>query len=122
MWHLPLLIYSRIQPYAIPDFPYGEWIVQNGFLLTLLSMMLLSFSWSIFFAWLFNNTKGSLLLVATFHGSEIWLVYLMGIGSKNLNNLWGYGLVMLITAVIIVIVAGSQNLSRRHERIAYHSL
>lgn len=35
IWHIPLLIYSRIQPYTIPDFPYGDWIVQKGFLLTL---------------------------------------------------------------------------------------
>ena len=118
IWHIPLLIYSRFQPYAIPDFPYGEWIVQKGFLITLLSMMLLSFPWSIFFTWLFNNTKGSLLLVATFHGSEIWLAYLMGSRSKNLDNLWGYGMVMLITAILIVVVTGSQNLSRKHKRIA----
>ena len=117
IWHTPLLIFTRIQPSAIPDFPYGEWMAQKGFLMTLLSMMLLSFSWSIFYTWLFNNTKGSLLLVAIFHGSEIWLVYLMGICSKNLDNLWGYGLVILITAIMIVIVTGPENLSRKHQRI-----
>jgi membrane protease YdiL (CAAX protease family) len=119
LWHIPLLIYSRLQPYAIPDFPYGEWINEKGFLITLLAMVMLSLPWSIFFTWLFNNTQGSLLLVSIFHGSEIWLVYLMGISSKNLDNLWGYGLLMLIAAIIIVIVMGSQNLSRKHKRIAY---
>ena len=124
IWHLPLLIYSRFQPYAIPDFPYGEWIIQNGFLITLLAMVMLGLPWSIFFTWLFNNTKGSLLLVATLHGSEIWLVFLttgMGISSKNLDNYWGYGLVMLVTAIVIVIVTGSQNLSRKHKRIIHQS-
>jgi len=119
LWHIPLLLYSRLQPYAIPDFPYGEWIVEKGFLITLLAMVMLSLPWSIFFTWLFNNTQGSLLLVSIFHGSEIWLVYLLGIGSKNLDNLWGYALVLLSAAIIIIIVTGSENLSRTHKRIIY---
>jgi len=121
VWHLPLLLFSRLQPTAIPDFPYGEWILQKGFLITLLSMAILSLPWSIFFTWLFNNTKGSILLVAAFHGSEIWLAYLMGTDSKKLDNLWGYGLVMLITAIIIVIITGPENLSRKHQRIILRS-
>ncbi len=122
LWHTPLLIYSRLQPYAIPDFPYGEWINEKGFLITLLAMVMLSLPWSIFFTWLFNNTQGSLLLVSIFHGSEVWLVYLMGIESKNLDNLWGYGLVMLTAAIIIIIVTGSENLSRTHKRIVYQQI
>ena len=121
LWHIPLLIYSRLQPYAIPDFPYGEWIIQKGLMITLLAMVMVSLSWSILFTWLFNNTHGSLLLVVIFHGSEIWLAYLIGTRSKNLDNLWGYSLVMLLAAIIIVIVKGSQNLSRKHQRIAYQS-
>jgi len=125
IWHLPLLIYSRIQPYTIQYFPYGEWIIQKGFLITFFAMVMLSLPWSIFFTWMFNNTKGSLLLVATLHGSEIWLVYLitgMGINPKNLDNYWGYGIVMLLTAIFIIIVSGLQNLSRKHKRIIYQDL
>ena len=120
IWHMPLLIFLRIQPYAIPDFPYGEWIIQKGFLVTLLAMVMLSLPWSIFYTWIFNNTKGSLLLVAILHGSEIWLVYLiagLGINPKNLDNYWGYGMVMVLSAIIIVIVVGSENLSRKHQRV-----
>lgn len=123
IWHLPLLIYSRSQPYAIPDFPYGEWIVQKGFLITFFAMVMLSLPWSIFITWMFNNTKGSLLLVAILHGSEIWLVFLItgfGISPKNLDNCWGYGIVMLLAAMIIIISTGPENLSRKHQRIAYH--
>ena len=125
IWHLPLLIYSGSQPYAIPDFPYGVWILQKGFLIALSAMAMLIFSWSIFSTWMFNNTKGSLLLVAALHGSEIWLVYLMasmGISPNNLDNYWGYGLVMILTASTIVIVTGSQNLSRKNKRIAYQRI
>ena len=122
IWHIPLLIFTRIEPYAIREFPYGEWILQKGFLITFLAMTILSFPWSILFTWLFNNSKGSLLLVAIFHGSEIWLAYLisgMGINPKNLDNLWGYGIVMLLSVITIIIVTGPENLSRKYKRITY---
>jgi membrane protease YdiL (CAAX protease family) len=121
IWHLPLLIYAYFEPYALPDFPYGVWINQKGFMVAF-SVMIFMFilPWSIFFTWIFNNTKGSLLLVAVLHGSEIWLAYWMvrtGINQNNLDNYWGYGIVMVLTAILIVIVTGPQNLSRKHKRI-----
>jgi len=123
IWHLPLLIYFYFEPYALADFPYGVWMVQKGLLITLLVMVMLILPWSIFYTWIFNNTKGSLLLVAILHGSEIWLVYWMmrtGISQNNLDNYWGYGMVMVLTAIIMVIVTGSQNLSRKHKRVVHH--
>ena len=126
IWHLPLLIYSGLQPYALADIPYGIWIAQMGFLITFVTMiLLLMLPWSIFLTWIFNNTKGSLLLVAALHGSEIWLAYLMmsmGISPNKFDNYWGYGVVMVFTAIIIVIVTGSQNLSRKHKRIVYKEM
>ena len=125
IWHIPLLIFTYRQPDAIREFPYGEWILQKGFLTTFLAMAILSLPWSIIFTWLFNNTRGSLLLVAICHGSEIWLAYLiagMGINPKNLDNLWGYGLLMLLSVSTIIIVSGPENLSRRYERITYEEL
>jgi membrane protease YdiL (CAAX protease family) len=123
IWHLPLLIYSGSQPHAFPSFPYGFWIRQDGFLIAFSAMVMLMLPWSIFYTWMFNDTKGSLLLVAMLHGSEIWLPYLMasmGISPNNLGNYWGYALVMNLAAVIIVMVTGSQHLSRKQRRIVYH--
>lgn len=126
LWHLPLLIYAGLQPYALADIPYGVWIAQKGFLIAFVTMtLMLILPWSIFYTWIFNNTKGSLLLVAVLHGSEIWLVYLMlsiGISPNNFDNYWGYGMVMVLTAIIIVIVTGSQNLSHKHKRIVYKEM
>jgi membrane protease YdiL (CAAX protease family) len=126
IWHLPLLIYSSFEPYALVDFPYGGWIVQKGFLIAFFAMVfMLILPWSIFYTWMFNNTKGSLLLIATLHGSEIWLAYCMmstGISPNNLDNYWGYGIVMVLTAIIIIVVTGSQNLSRKHKRIVYQQM
>lgn len=37
IWHLPLLIYSGLNPYALVDFPYGAWIAQKGFVIVIIS-------------------------------------------------------------------------------------
>lgn len=95
-------------------------MVHKGVLLTLLAMLTLCLSWSIFQTWIFNNTRGSLLLAAVLHGSEFWLVVLLtslGIDTNNLNNYWGYSLVMLLSATAMVIITGPQHLSRKHQRI-----
>ena len=70
--------------------------------------------------WIFNNTGGSVLLVAVLHASEIWLAYLMirlGTDPLNLNNYFGYGMLMILTSVIIIWVTGPENLSRTKKRI-----
>ena len=122
-WHLPLLVYATRQPNGLVNFQYGAWIAQKGFLVAFVTIVfMLILPWSIFYTWMFNNTKGSLLLVAVLHGSEIWLAYWLmstGISPGNLDNYWGYGLVLVLTAIMIVIITGSQNLSRKHRRIVY---
>lgn len=121
IWHLPLFLYAGL----LTDFPYGGWIAQEGLLLAMgILFLVFLVPWSIFFSWIFNNTKGSLLLVAVLHGSEFWVAYWMlttGIDSKNLNNYWGYGAILVATSIIIVITTGPQNLSRKHLRIAHQS-
>ena len=119
LWHTPLLIYTYYYPGGIPDFPYGGWMVQKGVLTTLLVMLALSLPWSIMTTWMFNNTRGSLLLAAVLHGSEFWLAILLpglGINTKNLNNYWGYGALMILTAVAIITISGPRNLSRNFQR------
>lgn len=112
VWHLPLLMYAWQKNPAFDSFPYRGWIAQNGFL-TAFAVILIMFGlpWSILYTWLFNNTGGSLLLVAVLHGSEFWVAYLMmrgGIDPNNLNNYWGYGTVMLLIAILIAITTGAQ--------------
>jgi hypothetical protein len=117
-----LFLYSRLQHPALADFPYSGWIAQKGFLVALGALMMFLLPWSIFYTWIFNNTRGSLLLVAVLHGSEIWVAYWMlsaGINPSNLDNYWGYGAVMVLIAIIIVIMTGSQNLSRKRKRIVH---
>ena len=123
IWHLPLFIYSRLQLPALAAFPYSGWIAQKGFLVAIgAPFVMFLLPWSIFFSWVFNNTKGSLLLVAVLHGSEIWVAYWMvraGINPNNLDNYWGYGAVMILIAIMIIIRTGSRNLSSKHNRIVH---
>jgi membrane protease YdiL (CAAX protease family) len=121
IWHIPIFIYSMIKPQALMNFQYPAWITQNGFLVVFITTMIIfMLPWSILFGWLFNNTKGSILLVAILHGSEIWVPYWMlstGINPSNMNNSWGYGAVMVLLSVIIVVIYGPKNLSRNFERV-----
>ena len=123
LWTLPLFLYSRFDPVSFPDFPYAGWIAQKGFLVAFGAFFLLFvLPWSIIYSWIFNNTKGSLLQVAVLHGSEIWVAYFMlssGIDPRNLDNYWGYGAVLVVTAITIVIANGWQDLSRKHTRIVH---
>jgi membrane protease YdiL (CAAX protease family) len=123
IWHIPVFVFSTLQPESMAVLPYSDWIKQQGILVAVLAAFLLfMIPWSIFYTWIFNNTKGSLLLVAILHGSEIWVVYWMvsmGINPNKLDNYWGYGAVMVLVAVIVVFTSGPANLSRKHKRIDY---
>ncbi len=123
IWHLPLFIYSMFQLAALADFPYSGWIAQKGFLVAIgATFVMFLLPWSILFGWIFNNTRGSLLLVAVLHSSEIWVAYWMvraGINPNNLDNYWGYGAAMILAAIMVILKTGSQNLSSNQNRIVH---
>jgi hypothetical protein len=120
LWHLPLFLFSRLDPPSLADLQYSSWTVQKGFLVAFaVATLMFMLPWSIFFTWIFNNTGGSLLLVAVLHGSEVWLVFWMlsaRIDPGNLDNYWGYGAFLLLIAIIVVITTGPRNLSRKGTR------
>jgi len=126
LWHFPLFIFSGLDHPSLESFPYANWVSQKGFLVAMGAFILINqIPWSIFYTWIFNNTKGSLLLVALLHGSEVWVAYWIlstGIDQGNFDNYWGYGLAMLVTAVIIVVTNGAENLSRKNQRIMHQEV
>jgi membrane protease YdiL (CAAX protease family) len=123
LWHLPLFLYVGRQHQALADFPYAGWIAQKGFPVAIGTLIVVFLvPWSIFYSWIFNNTRGSLLLVAVLHGSEIWVAHWMvsaGINQNNLNNYWGYGAVMVVVAIIIIITNGTKDLSRKWRKVVH---
>lgn len=63
------------------------------------------------YTWIYNSTKGSILLVAIFHGSgNIFGAFIPGVSPI------AYTLVNCVVAIILIAVFGKENLSR-HERV-----
>jgi len=125
LWHFPLFFFV-FDSLSMPEFPYPFWVTQKGFLVAMGAFILINqIPWSIFYTWIFNNTKGSLLLVAVLHGAEVWVAY-WGLSAmvdpNNYDNYWGYGVVMVVAATIIVVATGAKNLSRKHERVMHQEM
>jgi membrane protease YdiL (CAAX protease family) len=104
-WHLPP---------TIPEFAQGTMSPQ-AFLLSILPFV----GFSILFAWVFNNAKGSVLLMTLFHisfnakGAFLPVVWQRGpFGPSELA-----GVLLIVAAVVVVFLTGPKNLSRRGTRI-----
>ncbi|MFP5272385.1 CPBP family intramembrane glutamic endopeptidase [Coleofasciculus sp.] len=90
-WHLPLVF---LVGNPMSEFPFLWFIiiVTNAFIYT----------------WIYNSTKGSILLVALFHGSlNIFGAFIPGVSAIS------YVLLNCVVAIILIAVFGRTNLSRR---------
>jgi len=113
LWHLPLFMLEGQSPTYEFGQTYGVVPALLGFTIFFL------IPWSILFTWLYNNTKGSLLLAFVFHSSQAWFVLFLD--PDNLFGPYlGYTIIMAVTAIVVVLISGPKNLSRKHERIMIH--
>ncbi len=73
-------------------------------------------AYAVILTWLYNNTKGSLLLVAISHASAntagVFMPMANTVSSENMSAYIIFTLLEVITAVIIIIVTGVERLSR----------
>jgi uncharacterized protein len=93
LWHLPLVFLAG--PMSEYPFLWFIIIVANAFIYT----------------WIYNSTKGSILLVALFHGSlNIFGAFITGVSPV------ADALLNCVVAIILIAVFGRANLSRR-ERV-----
>jgi uncharacterized protein len=96
-WHLPKFL---------PDFDavHFAW-----FMVHIMAM-------SVVLTWIYNGTRGSLLLVVLYHASMNTVTMFVPIANTqsnaNMGSYIGYVLLEVVTAVIIVIIAGPARLSR----------
>jgi membrane protease YdiL (CAAX protease family) len=72
---------------------------------------------SVLATWLFNNTRGSVLLVILFHASANTFPDLFHSAAPDALMPWLQAIVFSVTAVIVAILFGAKNLSRVHERV-----
>lgn len=72
---------------------------------------------TILFTWLYNNTRGSVLLAYLMHAAaNTWTVF-FAIDPANQVQTWALTGVTVLLAVVVIAVSGPQNLSRTNARI-----
>jgi CAAX protease family protein len=78
-----------------------------------------AFALSVILTWVYNSTGGSLLMVVLLHATANLPVSLLrdllGEGEATLPILLYFGL-MVAAAIVVVIVAGPEHLSRKHQK------
>jgi uncharacterized protein len=107
IWHIPLFLTDgTIQ---------SKWLAEAGWIAPV-GYAVFCMAWSIQYTWVFNNTKGSVLLAAVIHGAvNAWNGYI-DIYRGNFGGILVYMALSVIVSIIIVIAAGPAHLSRTKER------
>jgi membrane protease YdiL (CAAX protease family) len=110
LWHLPLFMLKGMSP----TYEMGQTF---GVVPSLLGYtVFIVVPYAILFTWMYNNTKGSLLLAFVFHSSQAWFELF-----RDPDNLFGpyfgFAAILTATAIVVVLISGAQNLSRKYERI-----
>lgn len=114
LWHVPMFFIEGLTPYQEMAAAAGVGIAILGYTLFYVT------PWSILYTFVYNNTKGSLLIVCVLHASEAWVLALWNI--SNPRSFIGLGAAMTIVSIIIVLVYGAENLSRTGKRISIVSM
>lgn len=107
IWHIPLfLTEGTIQ---------AQWLAEVGWIAAV-GYAVFCMAWSIQYTWVFNNTKGSVLLAAVIHGAvNAWNGY-FALNRLSFSGIAVFMALFVIVSIIIVIVAGPAHLSRTKER------
>ena len=72
---------------------------------------------AVIFTWLFNNTRGSLLLAYIFHASANTWTQIFSIDQGYHFQDWMMTVIFVTLAVLVTVVFGAENLSRTNARI-----
>jgi membrane protease YdiL (CAAX protease family) len=108
IWHIPLFLTNGTIQY--------KWQLEAGLLPAVLAYTVFCMAWSIQYTWLFNNTKGSVLLAAVVHGAvNAWNGYI-DVYRGHFGGVVAYMVVSVIVSIIIVLLAGPTTLSRTNKR------
>jgi hypothetical protein len=109
IWHIPLFLTKG----TIQD----AWRTEAGLIGPILGYTLFCIAWSIQYTWVFNNTKGSVLLAAVVHGAgNAWIGDYINVYRGHYYGVVTFMVVSWIVSIIIVLLAGPTNLSRTNER------
>jgi uncharacterized protein len=108
IWHIPLFLTEGTTQY--------RWQAEAGLLPAILVYTMFLLAWSIQYTWVFNNTRGSVLLAAVIHGAvNAWNGYI-DVYRGHFGSILAYAAVSVVVSVIIVLIAGPTHLSRTKKR------
>lgn len=110
LWHVPLFL--------VDGTAQSQWAQDVGLLPAFLGYSVFVTAWAIQHTWVFNNTKGSVLLVAVVHGAgNAWIGGYFDVhGQSGMVGATCLTILMSIVSVAIVVIAGPTHLSRTNER------
>ena len=107
-WHVPMFFIQGTSQY--------EQQLQGGLLPAILSFSAFVIANSVLFTWLFNNTKGSVLLAAVFHGaSNTWGGYI-DVYRGHFDGIIVFMAVSVLIVFFLVVRTGATDLSRKYKR------
>ena len=113
LWHTPLFFIEGVSQHEIAQ--------QIGFLPALLGYTVLVTAGAVQSTWIFNNSKGSVLLVAVYHGAlNAWNGYI-DIYRGQMAGIYTYTGLMALVSIAIVLVFGAENLSLTNRRVQVES-
>jgi membrane protease YdiL (CAAX protease family) len=114
VWHIPLSFTQGTIQY--------RWQQEVGLIPAILGYSVFVIAWSIQYAWVFNNARGSVLFAAVQHGAvNAWNGYI-DVYRGHFGGVVAYMVVSWVVSIIIVLIAGATNLSRTKERNAVESV
>lgn len=102
VFHLPLF-------FTLTGSSQSDWSFTN-FLISTIAMTTL-------YTWMYNNTRGSVLLAYLFHAAANTWSQVFSIDHANQSLNWIITGVLVLSAVIVVAVTGTEHLSRTTDRI-----
>jgi membrane protease YdiL (CAAX protease family) len=109
IWHIPLF-FTR-------GTTQNEWLMQAGPIVPIVGYGGFVIVNSMVFTWLFNNTRGSVLLAAVMHGAaNAWVGGYIDVYRGEFGGVLAYGAVSVVVSLLVLLLAGSANLSRTNAR------
>src|ERR687898_568935 len=98
VWHLPLMVVGEV--------PWSD--------------IVFVIAWTVVFTWLFNNSRGSVLLAMLMHAMNNTISGSffgpMFSGADAVRQGWLYAALWCAVAVVLVVVYGPQHLTRKHRK------
>ncbi len=109
LWHIPIFFVEGTFQQALSQ--------QSGLAVGVAGFTFMTVMASVAFTWLFNHTRGSVLVAGLFHGMfNAWIGYFTPDLSDALSMALGVTICTTAIAVIITLVFGPAHLSRTVER------